>query len=287
MLIVNSKGRLGNNIFQYAFARFVANKDETIIAVGMKEYIDVFGKLKNVSSFLSADNKFTKSIMRRLLHAAIMCCVKVRLISLYSDSDTGSYTHSKGFISGLTYVSGYFQNPSFLSNETFSSLLPKAEHIDQAKKKLQASKTKKNVFVHIRRGDLVTSESNEAFLIYGKPVLLPAEYYKKIIQQISATEEKVAFVFISDAPHYVEEHFSEVSNKIIVSGSMEIDFVVASMCDGGIASASTFSFWTSMIAMHVNGASLPFYAPTYWLGHGSGTWYPPSMKSPDLTYIDV
>ena len=225
--------------------------------------------------------------MKKLIDKVLRFLVKVRCISFYSDSDTGSYTYSKGVISSVTYVSGYFQNPSLLRNEVFSSLLPKKEHVDKARAILKKTNKNKSVFVHIRRGDFVSTKGESGFLAYGKSVLLPLNYYKKAILKISITKEKVTFVFMSDDPNYVEENFSELQNTIITSESMEIDFVVASLCDGGILSASTFSFWASMIAMHVNGATLPFYAPTYWLGHASETWYPQSMKSVHLSYVYV
>ena len=52
MLILQSRGRLGNNIFQYAFAHLIAKKDEKVIFTGMKDFIDVFGKPDTASFFL-------------------------------------------------------------------------------------------------------------------------------------------------------------------------------------------------------------------------------------------
>ena len=285
MIIIQSRGRLGNNIFQYVFAGFISKKGEKVIFTGMKGFIDVFDKVENNYFFFTAENRFTRGVVKKLIDKSLTLLVKAGFISFYGDSATGGYTYSKGFFSKITYVSGYFQNPSFFREKNLSCLLPKAEHINKAKKILENKKN--SVFVHVRRGDFVSSGGSNDYLVHGESAELPLSYYKNTIKAVDNARDNVVFVFISDDPKFVEEHFSGLKNKVITSECMEVDFVVASMCDGGILSASTFSFWASMIAMHVNGAKLPFYAPKYWLGHAKKTWYPVSVKSADLTYVDV
>ena len=288
MLILQSRGRLGNNIFQYAFATTIAKKGEKIIFTGMKDFIHVFQKVEPASFFFTAENKFTRGVVKKLIDRVLCFFVKIGCISFYGDSDgSNDYSYRKGLITKITYISGYFHTPSLFGNESISSLLLKKEHIDKAQNILQKEDIGQKVFVHVRRGDFVANNGSDGFLVHGRSAALPLSYYKKSIQKCLYQNKNTTFVFVSDDPEYIEENFSDINNKIITSESMEVDFAIAALCDGGILSASTFSFWAAMLAISTYGAELPFYAPTYWLGHASHIWYPSTMESTHLSYVDV
>ena len=63
-------------------------------------------------------------------------------------------------------------------------------------------------------------------------------------------------------------------------------FTEMALADMGILSASTFSWWSAMLADH-RGARGPFIGPKYWIGWRRGAWEPEGYISEAVTYVDV
>ena len=67
---------------------------------------------------------------------------------------------------------------------------------------------------------------------------------------------------------------------------MTEDFVLMTQCKGGILSASSFSWWGAYLAKQKYSGTF-FLAPKYWAGHRQKRWYPESMKSSFLDYVEI
>jgi hypothetical protein len=136
------------------------------------------------------------------------------------------------------------------------------------------------IFIHIRRGDYLFWPDKD------HPAVLPASYYKKCIDIIYSKVLNPFFIFTSDDPFYVADVFGGFENSYISRQSNIEDFILMSHCDGGILSASSFSWWAAYFARlrHPNGI---FLAPKYWGGHSISSWYPPSIESTFLNFVNV
>ena len=78
MIVIQSRGRLENNIFQYAFAGFISKKGEKVIFTGMKDFIDVFDKVENNYFFFTVGSRFTRLIIENL----VSCISKKRRLNI-------------------------------------------------------------------------------------------------------------------------------------------------------------------------------------------------------------
>ncbi|MEN3015365.1 MAG: alpha-1,2-fucosyltransferase [bacterium] len=119
----------------------------------------------------------------------------------------------------------------------------------------------KNVFVHITKGDF------NNFLVFGKQSLLPMDYYHNLIRWFLDNTEKPYFIILSDEPESIKNEFDYFDNKLIVEHNYGygVDFAIMKLCEYGILSASTFSWWG---AYFMEKRKLIFY-PKYWLGFHS------------------
>lgn len=98
----------------------------------------------------------------------------------------------------------------------------------------------KSVSIHVRRGDFVGSK----FDLCGK------KYYQKAIEYLKERLEDPFFYIFTDDKKFVEQEFSDLKNKKMISHTVEesdIDMLLMSNCHHNIISNSTFSFWGSFL----------------------------------------
>lgn len=132
------------------------------------------------------------------------------------------------------------------------------------------AESRPNVFVHIRRGDYVRWPSRD------NPAVLPASWFTDAMQAVRSRLDKPQFVVVTDDVPYAREIFGHHGDVAIAAESWEIEFALMTLCDAGILSASSFSWWGAYLA-HAAGSAGPFVAPKYWAGRPQGEWYPPSF----------
>ena len=91
---------------------------------------------------------------------------------------------------------------------------------------------------------------------------LPGSYFKNSIKRISETLEKPFFILISDDPLYVENYFAELEPKIISKNTMEVDLAIMTLCEAGIISNSSYSWWGAYLMK----TKKKIISPKYWFG---------------------
>ena len=115
------------------------------------------------------------------------------------------------------------------------------------------------------------------------PAVLGLEWYK---DQIKLIEKKVTnsfFIVFTDDVYYARDHF-EKNENVLISNNNEIDdFILMTMCEHGILSASSFAFWAALLIKQKNPDSI-LVAPQYWAGHRKQKWFPKHIKSDWLIY---
>jgi hypothetical protein len=113
------------------------------------------------------------------------------------------------------------------------------------------------VFVHIRRGDYLFEE-----YLGEIGIDLPKSYYFKAMNLIRKYIEAPFFIFLSDDPSFVECCFQKEKNKYISRNNMAVDLALMSLCEYGIVSNSSFSWWGAYLMK--NKKKVIF--PKYWYG---------------------
>ncbi|MBN1457531.1 MAG: alpha-1,2-fucosyltransferase [Sedimentisphaerales bacterium] len=268
MIIVELKGGLGNQMFQYAIARILAHKHNTELLIDISAYsypdgydpnsinvrlyeLDVF----NIHGQTTTDKPNKKLIKirkeQKLRKAASLCLCKV--VNAFSDSFMPMIYERKnvGFDGSLLdlpdniFLRGYF--PSFKYFEANRDIIKKdftfAAPPDSENKKMIDQITSVNsVSMHIRRGDYITNQR-----VTDKFGLCSMGYYKKAMDHISQKVEAPHFFVFSNDPQWVKDNIKTDHTVTYITHNKGQkgfeDLRLISSCKHNVIANSSFSWW--------------------------------------------
>lgn len=269
MIKVKAIGGLGNQLFQYAAARSIAEKRKDKVLV-------------DVSAFQSYEthpfclNKFNcKATFDNQLN------LKKKLLS---NSRVNKILFSFGFLknhyiekslkfddslsqnTNITQITGFFQSEKYFLSIR-DCLLDELTLVNELNEyELSVSNAirnaKNSVSIHIRRGDYVSDEG--ANKTHG---VCDSEYFKKALRYLSTKEilDKNTELFIfSDDIKWCRNNLSFDYKMNFVDGSSErpeVDMILMSECEHQIISNSTFSWWGAWLNQNEDKVII---APKVW-----------------------
>ena len=154
----------------------------------------------------------------------------------------------------------FFQSEIFFEQDlaSASSIRVKEKYLAKARQfLLDIPESYTKVFVHIRRGDYL-SES----YMSERGIDLPKSYYVDAINLIKGRIKNPFFIFLSDDPLWAVDNFQEIEPKIVSTNSMQVDLAIMTLCEVGVISNSSFSWWGAYL---MDERELVI-APKYWYG---------------------
>lgn len=269
MISIRLEGRLGNQLFQYAFIYSASKKlntgfylDQSAERSFVHQYFQIDkGTNEGLSLFL-ANIKGFRNIFRYHLRKRLNM-----LVANYYQLNTRQYPfaeneHDVIFENNTLYI-GYFQSPLFM--RTYETLIREQLSIKDIYttgfktryETLYADNT--IVTVHIRRTDY----KNLQHLNLGADDLtLPLSYYQNTLATLSG--KNLHYIFVSDDTAFVEENFREIEPKTISKECEIYDFQHLMNSDICVISNSTFSWWGAWLNTKKNKI---VYCPKYYLGY--------------------
>ena len=276
MIIIIGGGRLGNQIFQYAFAKKLQPKKTIILGVNLENLKELF-ELED-KMVLAPDKKIIKYFIWKIGRKILRLVGNMKLFDYYEQKYT--YTHmdeyidKKGLFSFIKIINfGYYQSEKFFDKSIRNKLNIKDKYLEKAKEIIKPYKNKNLVFVHIRRGDYVELGGN-----------LPKEYYEKSINYFKKKLEDFFFIFLSDDIEWVKKEFAYLKNSAYFShNNLYIDFSLMTLCEYGIMSNSSFSYWGGYLMK--NRKEVLF--PKYWLGFKEKRYSPIGIKPTWAKEIEI
>ena len=287
MLFFFADGRLGNQIFQYAFLKTIAKKDETLMIYDFDSIIDVFDVPRR-KTFIIKKRRYLRVILKLIARPFLILLSKIRLISLirqdvdYSNGfkyGCDTYTKKEGILPFSFIDTGFFQSENFFDDNVINDTMIKSKHLRKANNLLENIPSNKHkVFVHVRRVDYI---NESCFGIKG--LTLPLSYYKKCIRWFEDNIENPFFIFLSDDIEFVKYCFNDIENKIIFNNEIGVDFAIMVLCKSGVISNSSFAWWGAYLMKE----RYQVFAPKYWMGYKSRKEYPKGMHTKKFSFIDV
>jgi hypothetical protein len=288
MILFISQGRLGNQLFQYAFLQTIREKNEKILVLGFSELKEVF-YTKGIVNFPYRRDIWTR-VSYKLFIYLINFLVSVRMISSinvdkkyykngYScEGKTTSF--SRGLFKNITFVlPGFFQSQEFFEKRAIDHLRIKEKFSLDAKKIF--SRFPKNsyyVFIHLRRGDYLD------FKVFDKNTLLPLRYFNNQIQWFVNNKKNPFFIFISDDSSFIRSNFSHVTSKHFMEDNhFGTDLSIMTLCNGAILSPSSFGWWGSYLMKKRD----KVFAPKFWLGFESKINFPSCTTPNYCTSVEI
>lgn len=288
MIRVAFQGRLGNQLFQYAFA--IATSTEMQVSFSMDQsqqrgiIYDYFELRRGTDSFLAKKSitifgfriSFYHHIRRFIYRSFIFFRTNNKII--FSFENHSSLTP----VENNSLIVGYFQSESFFIKHKMSILaqfkLKKHWYEKHSALFTNLYKSKKIVTLHIRKSDY----QNLGHLNLGSDDLsLPFSYYHKVIAQL--TTDDYLFIFTSDEPAKIGDEFSYLNNKLISYEDEITDFQHMMNADICIIANSTFSWWGAYLN---NKAHKIVYCPKYFLGFQIKKTFPLDIYPKEWVQID-
>lgn len=271
MVIALLKGGLGNQLYQYASARALAEKNKTSIWLDLsflnKEAPNITKRnfelhhfnlieSKDVKVINNSNLKLSKNIIQKLAIKTLK-----KLILEYVEC--GSHFNANFFKSNRSVaIDGYFQSYKY-----FDSIRHQLFHDFQIIEPLDNRNLEvlglilkyDSVCMHVRRGDYVSLEAANKF--HG---LCDLNYYSKAIAMIHSEIKNPHFFIFSDDIPWCRSHFNEANISFVNinnSDNAHLDLNLMKNCKHFIIANSSFSWWGAWLAENENKIVI---APKRW-----------------------
>lgn len=246
---VNLFGGLGNQLFQYAAGKVVAQHNRCQLYVNKETE-----NAHNVNGHNYAKELFSDAIEVDWPRGPLGEYVfRMQGVNVFSQQD-GFSPWDPTAIAPPCVLNGYFQYYPSLVN-----ILPSL--VNELKQRGPSFPDQAATFLHIRRGDYVGK--SEFHYLQGP------EYYLKAIQEVQPTK----ILIFSDDIQWCKQQpwLSSLSNVEFVDEKDEIRslFLMASCKEGAILANSTFSWWGAMLS----GAPKVVY-PSKWIAQQIYSLFP-------------
>ncbi len=267
------KGGLGNQMFQYAFGRTIADKRSRDLFLDTSELEHVHPGITprhySLSSFnvraLTGHGAFEIGRLKLLILKKIPWLQKKLSIGLESDQGFQSrFAHDDS----IDFFHGYWQSHHYFTsnaNQIFQDFTPKKSLSNQALNLLYKINSSNSVMIHVRRGDYISSAVAASY-----HASLNIDYYKSAYNALCQQVEKPSFFIFSDDIVWCESALSFINHPVefIAPDLMPADWedlIVMSHCKHHIIANSSFSWWSAWLADQRHGLDNRFvYAPLKW-----------------------
>lgn len=274
MIVVRIVGGLGNQMFQYAAAKYLAVKhnvpvglDITSLSGERKEShfrrkfkLDKFNtdfeemSLKKIRKYVwVTGNKYIDNYILR----------RFKLFEKNIWRDNGSIKDFNELPKDI-YLAGYFGSLDYF-NDIYKIL--KKEFVLKDKNSienlLEDIRKTNSISIHVRRGDLLKLKDG---------YVLPADYYKKAVEKIKRSVKTPKYYIFSDDIKWCKENFNWIDDKVFVDGNdVTQDFELMKNCKHNILANSTLSWWVGYLN---SGKNSIIIAPKHF-----GIWKKDSQKN--------
>lgn len=221
-------GGLGNQIFQYVYARTIANK----LNVELKLNIDIL--LYNPYNYTPYPYYLDifEGINEEIINDAQ--CANMNVIKEVYGKAPNEYE-----IKDNCLLDGYWQGQDFFDNEIIKKKLIFKKEIENNIIDLSNKiKNENSVSIHMRRGDYMNGNH---FVD-----LSSTDYYRKAIEYIKQKNENCTFFVFSNDIEFAKEYFKNLNATFIRCEPKE-DIYLMSLCKHSIIANSTFSWWGSLL----------------------------------------
>jgi hypothetical protein len=264
MIRVKLMGGLGNQMFQYAAGRALAERHNTELMLDLTWYDlelgkDITPRKYELDCFVldKGTPKYERTIAQRLKD----------ICNPYHHYTEPFFSYNPSFaeLPSRTDLTGYFQSEKYFAEQAgfirdaFEWAKPTQGKNLQL---LQAIKhDDRSVSVHVRRGDYAQHKKTNDF--HG---VSPIEYYRAAVAEIKKTVKKPHLYVFSDEPAWCKKHLKFDIPTTYVSHNVEgsEDMRLMKECRHNIIANSSFSWWGAWLNASPDKRVI---APKHWFSH--------------------
>lgn len=265
MIRVELRGGLGNQLFEFSngLSRAIELQSDLVLDKGMLsgEGVHVFGLqpivdlIKYPISIVDGGNKIGRRIQRRYQ-------ILSKSKTLFQENSDIDFRSSINQIRPGQLISGYFQSPSYMSEEASFQICSALEII----RNNVVIESRGYVNLHIRRGDYLHPQHAS---FHG---ITSIEYFERSIALVEKLGLGAIPRVFSDTPSSIPDSFlRKYSAELVVEDKGESaleNMLKLSCCESIIISNSTFSWWSAWLLSQRDKNSV-VVAPRPWFADGS------------------
>ena len=266
MIIVKILGGLGNQMFQYAYARNLVElgHEVKLDASWFKNY-NLHGGLQLNNYDISIKFATEKDLLNFGIHSLrskLLRKIGLSNNKLYKEKlEVSNYflpvIGSEMYIDGNFLKIGYFEEITNILVREFTLKNALSKRSNFIKNDIKSRKF--TCSVHVRRGDYLRANNKH----HG---LCSMSYYRKAMDYMKSNISiQVNFFIFSDDIQWAKNNFAD-DNIIFVSGEENDkpyeEMYLMSLCQGNILANSTFSWWAAVLNENVDKKVV---SPKEWL----------------------
>ena len=274
MIIVKLQGGLGNQMFEYAFGRFVQEMTNQRMILDISDFAYDENRNYSLNHFVLGENveiddsgKFNKKYDQRenkLIHFGVRVCPQILyMIKTIKNVYIWDYVRFKKVHIKNTnkdiYLHGYWQGYDY-----FESIIAIIQNEFEVKEQInpenlelykQITETE-SVCVHIRRGDFLLA-SNKLYNCSNA-------YFINGMRELEKNNSQLKFFIFSDDIEDVKKNFDFEGRNVVFVEKNNPDYEELRLmysCNHFIISNSTFSWWAANLSKRENKMII---APKEW-----------------------
>lgn len=229
MIVVNIRGGVGNQLFQYCYAKKEANRLKTELKLDIQYLVNCpKGWTKHEDELVNFEGINEERIIGN---------PNLKVVTENPDHQFRNYN-----IIDNTFIDGYWQNEQFCEGIDIKF---KPEIENNIKGLCGVIKKENSICLHARRGD---------YLVGGYFVdLSNTEYYQKAIEIILKEVENPKFYIFSNDKIWVKNYFTFIKQeKYYMENSTIEDLYLMSLCKHNITANSSYSWWGAKLNKNPN-----------------------------------
>ncbi len=254
--IVRIMGGLGNQLFQYAMARYwdIQYGADILLDVDVdsfetkREYS--LEKLNVITYGLVPEHvKRAFRIARNNNHRTVFKVGINKILHYGFEKENFVFQDNNRF----NYLDGYWQNTEYfktIRKELLDEIMYMGKMNNEQKMMIKRISAANSVSVHIRRGDFCSEQNSKIYVIQE------ASYYLKAVNYLKTIISNPVFFVFSDDIEWCKDNIRFDENVFYIDkrlNKLDVeDFEMMRLCKNHIIANSTFSWWASWLAQYEN-----------------------------------
>jgi hypothetical protein len=272
MIIVNLKGGLGNQMFQYAFGKALSFNLKTDLKYDTSSFTSdplrdfALDCLKVNVQKASKEEVNTLRPPRKNILPYLKYKISNKVLTLYkrsyiNEQQLVDYSNLLKIKSDC-YLDGYWQSEEYFKNirETLLKDFVIKYPIEECNKDvLERIRKSNSVSLHVRRGDYVSNPKTNA-----KHGVLGLDYYDKAMEIIAKNISNPIYFVFSDDISWAEKNLKSKNEVFFVNNNYDKDYEDLRLmrnCKNHIIANSSFSWWGAWLSQNPKKVII---APKQW-----------------------
>ncbi len=262
MLIFRLFGGLGNQMFQYAFGRYLSIKYNTDLILDTSFFDSKMSNRKIGIIHFNLNLKIDDTCSKKFKHFNNATLNKyfnyiIFNFNVFSESKVSNFkdvllNKKKGYFDGYWQSEKYFYEIRNLLIEEFT---PKFISLDTLNL-INKIKLTTSISLHIRKGDYLNNINSKIYSNCSQNYYMNSIYF-----MLNKFPDAIFYIFTDDIIWVKQNlNFTEIRHEFVSKEPIE-DLYIMSNCQHNIVSNSTFSWWSAWLNINSHKVVI---APLYW-----------------------